>query len=385
MRHMLGWTTFAGATAAVAIGCSDTTASNGPVPLTLETVASGLDFPLYLTAPAGDSRLFVVEKTGRIRIIKDGTLLPAAFLDLSGTVSGGGEQGLLGLAFDPNYASNGRFIVDYTNLQGDTRVSAYKVSSDPDLADAASGDTILKVAQPFANHNGGQVAYGPDGYLYIGLGDGGSGGDPQGNGQNVNTLLAKILRIDPAGAKPYAIPSDNPFAGRTDARPEIWSYGLRNPWRFSFDRQTGDLYIGDVGQDSFEEIDVATAAAGGGKGLDYGWNVMEGTHCYGASSCDRSGLTLPLLDYDHSNGQCAVTGGFVYRGAAIPALQGTYFYADYCSGWVRSFKLSGNQAAGTSQWDALKPGGSIPSFGQDAAGELYILSADKVLRIISKP
>ncbi len=369
--------------------CSDP-AAPGPgdpsVPaLSLVLVAQGLDAPLYVTAPPGDTqRIFIVEQSGRIRILRNGTLLPTPFLDLSGRISSGGERGLLGLAFHPQYAANRRFVVYYTNPSGDTRVSVFQASSNPDLADAASEQVILAVTQPFANHNGGMVVFGPDGKLYIGLGDGGSGGDPQGNGQNRNVLLGKILRLDVNGSGQASVPADNPFAGQSGRRPEIWSYGLRNPWRFSFDRTLGDLYIGDVGQSAREEIDVSTEAAQLGRGLNYGWNTMEGTACYSPSTgCVRTGLTLPVLDYDHGAG-CSVTGGYVYRGAAIPPLRGTYFYGDYCQGWVRSFRLSGTGVTLPTDWASLRPGGQITSFGEDAQGEIYIvIQSGKVLRIVA--
>ena len=366
---------------------SETVLEPGDLPLTLETVATGLDFPLYLTTPSGDPRLFVVEKTGRIRIVKNGALLPAAFLDLHTLVSGGGEQGLLGLAFDPAYATNGRFVVNYTNLAGDTRISAFHVSSDPDVADASSETVLLPVAQPFANHNGGDVVFGPDGYLYAGLGDGGGGGDPNGNGQSLATLLGKVLRIDLNGGTPYAVPHDNPFAATAGpaTRGEIWSWGLRNPWRFSFDRLTHDLYIADVGQDNYEEVDVAQPPAAG-RGLNFGWNRMEGAHCYPpGGSCDRSGLTLPVVEYDHGQG-CSITGGYVYRGAAIPPLQGVYFYSDFCQGFVRSFRFVGGQVTRQQDWQTLRPGGNVTSFGEDAAGEIYILTMQGgVYRVVYRP
>ncbi len=360
----------------------------GPTPppveldLALEPVAAGFAFPLYLTAPAGDARLFVVEKGGLVRIVKDGAILGTPFLEVSALVSNGGEQGLLGLAFDPQYAANGRFFVSYTNRAGDNVLASYQVSSDADRADAASAAIRLTVEQPYDNHNGGHIAFGPDGYLYMGIGDGGSGGDPDGHGQSRNDLLGSLLRLDVSGATGYSVPAGNPFVGTAGARGELWDWGLRNPWRFSFDRSTGDLYIGDVGQSEREEVDVSAAAAGGGKGLNYGWNIMEGTRCYNAGSCDMTGLTLPVLDYTHSDG-CSVTGGFVYRGAAIPALAGTYLYSDYCGGWVRSFRYSGGMATETGTWDALAPGGNVPSFGEDGAGELYVLSSSGgVYRIV---
>jgi glucose/arabinose dehydrogenase len=355
----------------------------GPVPVALAEVASGLAFPLQLTAPPGDPRLFIVEKGGVIRIVQNGALLPTPFLDLSAQVSTGREQGLLGLAFDPQYASNGRFIVHYTDLAGDTRVSAFRVSQDPNLADAASELAILGVDQPFANHNGGQVLFGPDGYLYVTLGDGGSAGDPGNRGQSLADLLGSILRIQPLEAGGYAVPADNPFAGTPDASGEIWSYGLRNPWRVEFDPATGDLYVADVGQSRWEEVSVSTAAAGAGRGANFGWRIMEGPECFGASSCDESGLELPLVSYSHDDG-CSITGGFVYRGAAIPELQGHYLYSDYCAGFVRSFRLEDGVAVDQYEWPTLDPGAGVPGFGRDAAGELYILGTNGVVyRIVA--
>ena len=367
--------------------CSGDTIDRGPgtAGVRLQQVATGLDFPLFLTAPPGDnSRLFIVEKDGRIRLVKNGILLGTPFLDISNKVSTGSEQGLLGLAFHPDYASNGRFVVNYTNPSGDTRVSLFRVSNNPDLADPVSETVVLAIDQPYSNHNGGMVAFGPDGKLYVGMGDGGSGGDPQGNGQNRGTLLGKLLRLEISSTGQVSVPADNPFVGQAGARGEIWSTGLRNPWRFSFDRQTGDLYIGDVGQNAHEEIDVFTTQFG--RGVNYGWNVMEGDSCYSPSSgCNRSGLVLPVLDYGHAQG-CSVTGGYVYRGQALPELQGVYFYADYCSGSVRSFRLSGGVASEQREWPELRPGGSIPSFGEDARGELYVLSADgTVFRVVRAP
>ena len=378
-----------GSAPAAGCGSGDGTAPDPPdgtVPVGLEEVATGLSFPLYLTAPPGDnSRLFIAEKGGAIRIVKDGALLPTPFLDLAGRVSTGGEQGLLGLAFDPAVGSNGRFVVHYTDGSGNTTVSAFRVSAgDPDRADPATEAVLLAVEQPFANHNGGQILFGPDGMLYIGLGDGGSAGDPGGRGQSLTDLLGGILRVDVGTGTSYAVPQDNPFAGRADARGEIWSVGLRNPWRFTFDRGTGDLYVADVGQSAWEEVDVVTAADGAGRGANFGWNPMEGRHCYADANCDPSRFTPPVLEYSHGDG-CSVTGGFVYRGAAIPALRGHYFYADYCRGWVRSFRLENGQAADPRQWPTLAPGGAVPSFGEDAAGELYVLSAEgRVFRIVPR-
>lgn len=344
--------------------------------LQLVEVASGLDQPLYVTAPAGDPRIFVVEQTGKIRIISGGAVLPTPFIDLSSKISAGGERGLLSMAFHPNYAQNGWFYVDYTDTHGDTRVERYRVSANANAADPASGQLVLTVAQPYANHNGGLVMFGPDGYLYVALGDGGSGGDPQGNGQNNAALLGKILRIDVNGAAPYAIPPTNPFVGQTGKRPEIWITGVRNPWRLSFDRETGLLYLADVGQNQWEEVNVTPAGTGG---LNFGWNLMEATHCYNSGGCSQQGLTLSVLEYSHADG-CSITGGYVYRGSQNPSLRGHYFYADYCNGWIRSFRWDGSQAVDRKEWDVGSIG-NVTSFGEDAARELYVTSANgKVYR-----
>ena len=344
----------------------------------LDTVALGLDQPVYLTGAPGDTtRLFVVERPGRIRIIRNGQVEPQPFLDITPLTSTEGERGLLSFAFHPDYPQNGFFFVYHTDVPGgNTRVVRYQVSGDPDVADPASAKLILGVNQPFSNHNGGQIAFGPDGRLYIGLGDGGSANDPLGSGQDLASLLGTILRIDVDNGDPFAIPADNPFVGNTNARAEIWVSGLRNPWRFSFDRQTGDLYIADVGQDEVEEIDVQPASSSGGE--NYGWNAMEGSRCFQAASCDQTGLTLPVLEYLHdSQGGCSVTGGYVYRGTRIPGLAGRYFYADFCSQFVRSFAFAAGAA--TSPADStqdLGPAGGISSFGEDTNGELYILTIE---------
>jgi len=370
--RLAAWSLAAALAFGLACGSSSPPAEMGTSGLVATPVVSGLSSPVWLTAPPGDPRLFVVEQRGTIRIVKDGSLLPEPFLDLRPAVASGGERGLLGLAFHPDYASNGRFYVDYTDPQGDTRVVAYRVSaSDPDRADPASGDTILAVDQPYSNHNGGLVTFGPDGMLYVGLGDGGSGGDPRGNGQNRGTLLGAILRLDVDGGSPYRIPPDNPFVGQAGFRGEIWAWGLRNPWRYSFDPASGLLYIADVGQNDWEEVDAVSATTGG---LNYGWNVMEGRHCYGSSSCDGQGLVQPILEYGHDQG-CSITGGFVYRGSAMPDLQGTYFYSDYCSGWLRSLRYDGTAVGEERSWDVGSLG-QVLSFGEDAAGELYVLSAN---------
>ncbi len=345
------------------------------VRVTLRRVLGGLDRPTAVTASGdGSGRLFVLEQPGRIRIVRDGRLLDRPFLDIRSLVSCCAERGLLGLAFPPDFnPAGGTFFINYTDANGDTVVAAVSVDGgDEDLADRASLRPILHVDQPFANHNGGGLAFGPDGELYIGMGDGGSGGDPQGNGQRLDTLLGKILRIDVGGntaaGQPYGIPSDNPFTEDAGRRPEIWAYGLRNPWRFSFDRETGDLWIGDVGQNRFEEID--RLRVGTVSGANLGWNIMEGSHCFGGAECSRTNLVLPIADYDHSAGDCAVIGGYVYRGSAFPALVGAYVFGDECSGTIR-----GLVAAGPDQQKAvvlLESDRVISSFGESDDGELYL-------------
>jgi glucose/arabinose dehydrogenase len=387
--HLFAWTVLpigaGGVVGSCGSGALPTLPSGSGV--RLEEIVTGLSFPLYLTAPPQDlTRLFIVEKTGGIRIVKDGALLPAPFLELSAQVSVDGEQGLLGLAFYPDYGTSGRFLVHYTDLAGDTRLSIFQVSADPDVADNTSQQVILTADQPFSNHNGGQVAFGPDGFLYLGLGDGGGSNDPEGRGQNRSELLGSILRLDVSAGTTYTVPADNPFVGQQpDVRPEIWSYGLRNPWRFSFDRATGDLYVADVGQSSFEEVDVAAAAEGGGKGVNYGWRIMEGDQCVGGDQCDRTGLTLPTFQYSHQDG-CSIIGGYVYRGGALPALQGAYFYGDFCAGWVHSLRYSAGTTSDVTDWPALHAAGSLTSFGEDAAGELYVLeSSGRVSKIVPNP
>lgn len=370
------------------VACEGDGGVNGPTPgdslsLGLETVATGLSGALYVTASPGDPRLFIVQKGGVIRIVEDDTLLTTPFLSLVGQVSAGSEQGLLSLAFAPDYATSGQFYVDYTNTAGDTRVVRYRVSAtDPSVADAAAADTVLAVDQPDTNHNGGLMAFGPDGMLYVGLGDGGGSNDEFGNGQDSTTLLGSILRIDVDGETTYAIPDDNPFVNVPGARPEIWGYGLRNPWRFSFDRGTGDLYIADVGQGQWEEVNVEPAPRDGG--LNYGWNIMEGMHCFNAATCDATGLTLPVVEYSHGGG-CSVTGGYVYRGSRIPGLQGHYFYGDFCSGFIRSFPYVGGAVTDERDWTSqLGTLGNLSSFGEDASGELYITTlTGSVYRIVA--
>jgi glucose/arabinose dehydrogenase len=340
--------------------------------ITLASTVSGLDLPVHITnAGDGSGRLFVVERPGRIRIVKNGVLLPAPFLDITGRVrSVGGEQGLLSVSFPPDYSTKGHFYVDYTDLMSNTVVARFAVTADPDLADPGSEQIVLNIYQPFANHNGGQLAFGPhDGYLYIGMGDGGSGGDPFGNAQNPASWLGKLLRIDVETGNPltYTIPATNPFTQTAGYRGEIWALGLRNPWRFAFDPLTGDLYIGDVGQNQYEEVDVQPAASSGGQ--NYGWNIMEGFHCYNATTCDMTGLTLPVVEYDHSGGNCSITGGGVYRGAAYPGLAGIYFYGDYCSGRIWGLRYDGIAWQNTVLYDTPF---TISTFGQDEAGSLWL-------------
>jgi len=352
--------------------------SNDPAPipsdfvLKLEEIASGLNNPVYVTSPAGDARLFIVEQIGRIRIVENGQLLATPFLDIVSKVSSGGERGLLSVAFHPQYRTNGFFYVYYTGSGGEIRIERYSVSSNANLANAASVKVLVTVPHLRTNHNGGLAMFGPDGMLYLGLGDGGGGGDPDHNGQNQTTLLGKLLRINVDSGDPYSIPSGNPFAGRSDARQEIWAMGLRNPWRYAFDKSIGRLYVADVGQDAVEEVNVVTATRAG---VNYGWNVLEGSTCYNAPSCSKSGFEIPVLEYSHANGQCSVTGGFVYRGTAIPEIAGAYFYADYCAGWVKSFTYDNGAASNQKDWN-LGNVGSITSFGEDSAGELYLTSAN---------
>jgi glucose/arabinose dehydrogenase len=347
--------------------------------ISLAVVAGGFVSPVHVThAGDGSGRIFVVEQAGRIRILDNGVVLPVPFLDLATLnpprLIAGGEQGLLSVAFPPGFAAKGYFYVNYTRApDGATVVARYRVSAgDANVADPASEEVILTIPQPFANHNGGQLAFGPDGFLFLGMGDGGSGGDPLNNGQSPGTLLGKLLRIDvESGTAPYVVPPDNPFVGVAGFRPEIWALGLRNPWRFSFDRGTGDLYIGDVGQNNFEEIDFQPA--GDPVGRNYGWNIMEGESCYppGTVGCNRTGLALPVFVYDHSLG-CSVSGGLVYRGSAFSALQGIYFFGDFCSG--RIWGLRKNGAAWDNALLADNTTLNITTFGEDESGNVYVVN-----------
>jgi glucose/arabinose dehydrogenase len=348
----------------------------GPDALALEPVAEGLENTVGIAAAGdGSGRLYVLELAGRVRVIeRDGTLRNEPFVDLSSRVLSGGERGLLGIAFHPDYERNGRLFVHYSRAgDGATVVSELRAASDGRTADPGSERVILQVTQPFANHNGGQLAFGPDGYLYIGLGDGGSGGDPYDNAQNTNVPLGKILRLDVDGelteGRSYAIPDDNPFAPggiRPGAGlPEIWAYGLRNPWRFSFDPEGGDLYIGDVGQGRWEEVDRQPGDSRGGE--NYGWAVMEGRHCYG-SDCDQAGYVKPIAEYSHELG-CSITGGHVYRGTLHPELVGVYVFGDYCSGLV--FTLQVDEGTVTPKV-VMESGLRITAFGTDEDGEIYL-------------
>ena len=336
--------------------------------INLELIVEGLISPVAM-GHAGDDRLFILEQPGTIRILENDQLLTDAFLDIEDRVGdSANEQGLLGIAFHPDYASNGRFFLDYTNNAGDTVISEFQVTSDANRADADSERILLTIDQPYENHNGGQLQFGPDGYLYIGMGDGGSQADPQGNGQNTDALLGKILRLDVDNGLPYAIPADNPFVNG-GGRLEIWAYGFRNPWRFSFDRLTGDMFIADVGQDSFEEI--SHYPAGSPVGANFGWDIMEGWSCFNSTNCNMDGLIQPIAAYGRDEG-CSVTGGYMYRGTEYPALYGNYFLADFCFGTIWGlFPLDGNWVKTTVASQTLL---QITSFGEDGHGELYVLA-----------
>lgn len=353
-----------------------------------QRVANGFSSPLFLTAPTGDfERQFVVEQSSaQIKIIKNGIVLPTPFIDLDEKAQSGGEGGLLGLAFHPNYSSNGLFYVNYTNNSGDTVIARYRVSGNPDIADVSSESIITTIDQPFGNHNGGMMAFSPnDGFLYVFMGDGGSGNDPGNRAQNLSNVHGKIHRIDVNNG--ISIPSSNPFVG-VAGLDSIWSSGLRNPWRASFDRLNGDLYIGDVGQGDREEISWQAGSSGGGE--NYGWRCMEGTMCTGLSgcTCNAPELTIPIHDYDSTQSDCSVTGGYVYRGGAIPELNGTYFFGDFCTGKIWSLKWDGTRVTEfQDRTTELIPDvgaiNNISSFGEDAAGEMYIVDIDgEIFKII---
>lgn len=360
----------------------DVTAFPDPALFSWNLVFSGLESPVDLSSPPdGSDRLFLLEQAGVIRIFQDGSLLPDPFIDIRQKVqSKGNEQGLLGIAFDPDYAKSGTFYINYTGLQGigDTVIARYQVSAnDPNRADEQSERILLTVKQPYANHNGGGLAFGPDGYLYIGLGDGGSANDPQGNGQSRDTLLGKLLRLDVSSGDPYAIPSDNPFSSG-GGKGEIWAYGLRNPWRFSFDRMTGDLYIADVGQNQWEEVDYLPAGSSGG--ANFGWNFREGSHSFQGRQPAETVLVDPIFEYQHDLG-CSITGGYVYRGKGLQEFNGVYLVSDFCSG-----RVWGILKAGDGNWqvkELFQTGFLVTSFGQDSNGEIYLLdrSSGSVYRL----
>ncbi len=373
--------------ALVLAGCHD---SSGPQPLPSALrldpfVTTGLSNPVFLTQPLNDGRIFVVEQAGTIRVITNGVLRTTAFLDISAKVLSGGERGLFSVAFHPQYATNHFFYVYFTTranatqVDGDLTIERYTATSNPEVADPATAKLIITTPHwRQSNHNGGLVSFGPDGMLYAGFGDGGGGGDPYLTGQNPDSLLGSLLRLDLNAGDPYAIPPSNPYAGQPPKRGEVWAKGLRNPWRYAFDAPTGLLYIADVGQNAREEVSVAPASQAG---VNYGWNVMEGASCYNATTCTQTGFTLPVIDYaTHVSGTCSVTGGYVYRGSAIPGIRGHYFYSDYCARFLRSFRYANGAAVDQKDWGLTAPG-NIASFGVDFAGELYLLSGNSVLKL----
>jgi len=378
--------------ASVGASASTSAASASDAPageaIALEVVTAGLASPVDVTtAGDGSGRIFVVEQGGTVRVVANGALDPAPLLDISDRLTSGGEQGLLGLAFHPDYPTDPRLFVDYTNKAGATVIASFKVDpATPGRADPGTELILLTIDQPYPNHNGGALAFGRDGMLYIGMGDGGSGGDPQGNGQRLDTLLGKILRIDVGDADatasaPYAIPTTNPFVATAGALPEIWLRGLRNPWRMRFDDATGDLWIGDVGQGDWEEIDVIRAGTGG---QDLGWNIMEGTHCFGTLTCDQSGLTPPVSEYGHGPG-CSVVGGVVARSDVVPAIHDRYLFADYCSGDVWTLDPVGDELREPAL--ILSSGRNISAIGLAEDGTVLMadLGGGQVLRVVSAP
>ena len=342
-------------------------------------VAGNLTLPLHVCSPPGDDRLFIVEQGGKIKILEHGVLLSTPFLDISAKVDDSPYGGLLGLAFHPNYASNGYFYVNYTNTSGNTRIVRYRVSSNRNVASPQSELFILSISQPSDIHNGGNLAFGPgDGYLYIAMGDGGPGEDPDGRGQNPGTLLGKILRIDVDGGSPYAIPPDNPFVGVSGYRPEIWARGVRQPWGLSFDAVTHDLWIADVGETEWEEVNFQPASSAGGE--NYGWSVMEGPDCFDdPDGCNEQGFVLPIHAYGHGSGLCSINGGVVYRGGLITALRGIYFFADYCTSRIWSFRYDDESVTElVERTQELEPAGAldfdfISAIGTDGEGEMYIV------------
>lgn len=352
-----------------------------PAGFTLSTnsfISSGLTAPVFLTQPLNDGRIFVVEQPGRIRVVRNGVLQSTPFLDVSSKLIYDGERGLLSVAFHPQYATNHYFYVYFVGLNGEIRIERFTTSANPEVADVASEKLIFTTPHPsYENHNGGLVSFGPDGMLYAAFGDGGGSGDPSGNAQNFNAYLGGMIRIDVDRGDPYAVPADNPFVGQADRKPELWAKGLRNPWRYAFDPPSGLLFIADVGEDVHEEIDVMSASQGG---LNYGWNIMEGINCFNASSCNETGLQVPVLDYGHDNGACSITGGYVYRGNAIPGLRGHYLYSDYCAGFLKSVRYQNGVAVDTKDWGITLP--VVTSFGRDYAGELYIMTGNNIVKIV---
>jgi len=371
-------------------------ASNAGASVTTELVASGLNRPIYAAAPSGDARLFIVEQKGTIQLLKDGSILPDPFLDISTVVttpSSWSEQGLLGLAFHPDFATNRRFFVHYTDLSGDTVIARYEANAgNPDIAVPSSAEIVLTADQPVSNHNCGSINFGPDGYLYFGFGDGGGTGDPNDLAQDPSTLMGKFIRID-VDSLPYSVPLTNPFVGVAAVLDEIWAVGLRNPYRWSFDRSTGDLWIADVGQTSWEEINYQPAASTGSE--NYGWSYMEGLHCYDPPvDCGADTLYLPIHEYSHDADECSVTGGYVYRGSAVPELTGYYLFGDYCSNRLWGLKYDGSEVTGFLDMTAqLNPAGQIDALagiGEGGDGELYLVDREgttsgEVYKIIQDP
>ena len=340
-------------------------------------ISSGLSGPVFLAQPLDDGRIFVVEQAGRIRVVKDGLLQATPFLDISSRVLSGNERGLLSVAFHPQYSTNHYFYVYFTTqTNGDIRIERFTTTANADVADPATSKLIITTPHSQqSNHNGGLLAFGPDRMLYAGLGDGGGAGDPFQNGQNQNALLGSLLRLDISG-DPYTIPPNNPYVGQAGKRGEIWAKGLRNPWRYAFDAPNWLLYIADVGQDAREEVNVVQPDQAG---LNYGWNVMEGSICYNATTCNQTGLTPPILDYSHANGACSITGGYVYHGSAITAIRGHYFYSDFCAGFLKSFRYQNGAAVDQKDWGITM--NAVTSFGVDFAGELYIISGNNILKV----
>jgi glucose/arabinose dehydrogenase len=346
-----------------------------PADIMLETFYTGANVPIGVYN-CGDHRLFILEQNqADIEIVDTTGQYIGKFLDLSSLASTGGERGLLGLAFHPNYTSNGFFFVNYTNTAGNTVIARYSVSADANVASASSASIVMTINQPYSNHNGGHIAFGPDGFLYIGMGDGGSGGDPEARSQNPQTLLGKMLRIN-VDALPYTIPESNPYFGQADTLPEIWALGVRNPWKFSFDAATGDMWMADVGQNAWEEINFEPGGSTGG--YNWGWRCYEGNATYNTSGCGgMSNYDFPVKVHAHNEGFCSITGGVVYRGSAYPALDGVYFYSDFCDGDI--FSLVPNGSGGFTSANLVPAGNSVVAFGEDAAGEVYIAKTSNVI------